>query len=87
MANYSIKPKRLDPKPVRPIPNTDHIDLPLWLDRTELVAWVRRYHERDIDLNRWELTGPSATSMVKGLKRAIVFQQALIRAEGWPTTG
>ena len=74
-------------KPVRPIPNTDHIRLPEWQSRTELTAFVRRYHERGFDLRNLELCGRSASSMAKGLKRAIAFQQALIRAEGWPTAG
>ena len=67
-------------KPVRPIPNTDHIRLPEWQSRTELTAFVRRYHERGFDLQNLELCGRSASSMTKGLKRAIAFQQALIRA-------
>ena len=74
-------------KPVRPIPNTEHIRLPEWQSRTELTAFVRRYHERGFDLRNLELCGRSASSMAKGLKRAIAFQQALIRAEGWPTAG
>jgi len=74
-------------KPVRPIPNTDHIRLPEWQSRAELTAFVRRYHERGFDLRDMELCGRSASSMAKGLKRAIAFQQALIRAEGWPTAG
>ena len=74
-------------KPVRPIPNTDHIRLPEWQSRIELTAFVRRYHERGFDLRDMELCGRSASSMAKGLKRAIAFQQALIRAEGWPTAG
>lgn len=77
----------LSPKPHRPIPGTDHIRLPEGFDRRELEAWVRRYTERGFDLREMQLDGPMATSMAKGLKRAIAFQQALIRAEGWPNAG
>lgn len=72
------------PKPYRPIPGTEHIRLPEWCDRREFEAYVRRYTERGDDLREMQLCGRGATQMVKGLKRAIAFQQALIRAEGWP---
>ena len=78
------------PKPYRPIPETDHIRLPDWCDRERLVAFVRENTEQGIDLSKedqWQLCGRGATQMVKGLKRAIAFQQALIRAEGWPKRG
>ena len=77
----------LSPKPHRPIPGTEHIRLPEYIDRQGRETWVRSCTERRFDLRQMQPAGPSATSMVKGLTRAIAFQQALIRAEGWPQQG
>ena len=77
----------LSPKPHRPIPGTEHIRLPEGFDRQGLETWVRSHTERGFDLREMQLLGPRATSMAKGLTRAIAFQQALIRAEGWPQQG
>lgn len=74
----------LSPKPIRPIAGTEHIRLPEWCDRSQLTQWVRRQTAEGIDLQAMELIGSRATSMRKGLQRAILFQQALIRSEGWP---
>lgn len=54
-------------KPVGPIPNIDHIRLPEWQSKTELTAFVRRYHERGFDLRNMGLCGRSALSTAKGL--------------------
>ena len=66
---------------------TEHIRLPEYIDRQGLETWVRRFTERGLDLRQHQLGGSRSTSMVKGLTRAIAFQQALIRAEGWPEQG
>ena len=77
----------LSPKPDRTIPGTENIRLPEWCDRRKLESYVRRHTERGYDLRQMQLVGSRATSMVKGFARAVAFQQALIRAEGWPKRG
>jgi len=77
----------LNPKPHRPIPNTDDIRLPAWCERSALEAWVRRWTDRGYDLRNMEFVGRHARALAKGIKAAIAMQQRLIEHEGWPIAG
>ena len=73
-------------KPHRPIPGIDHIRFPSWCDRQAAESFVRRYTERGFDLRLMEPAGERKRSLIKGLRRVVQMQQALLKYENWDGT-
>ncbi len=93
-----VEGMKLSPRPElqkvpfdKPIPGTEHIRLPDWCDRKQFTIWVRKKTRSGlIPITTLEVTGRHGSLEIKkGLKRAQLFQDILLKSEdknGFPLT-